>query len=282
MKKGFLYYCVVASLVLHLLLILIVRLETPEKKKEKEPIAIDIMGPLMRGEATRLPAPPKQARTGTIVPKPSEHAQEAPSVRPSFPSIPIPAPAPSEMAKAQPPTPPSPAPSAQGLPMPGEAKVPAAPPPARYQQHPAAPSQAGSERLVRPTLEDLKRYAKLDDRDIEKSKKDEITLDTDDLMYTSYLQGLKSRIETIWKYPETARRDGVQGDLVMKFSIAKSGRVENIELVKSSGYPMLDNAAKQALHDASPFNPLPDKWNKDYFTITGTFVYRLIGGLDLR
>ena len=281
MKKGFLYYSIVASLVLHFLLVLIVRLETPENKKEKEPIAIDIIGPLNRGEATRLPTPPKQARTGTITPKPSEHAREAQSVRPSFPAIPIPATAPSEMAKAQPASPPAPAPSAQGLPMPGATKAPAAPS-ARSNQHPAAHGQEGSEKLVRPTLEDLRRYAKLDDRDLEKSKKNEITLDDEDLKYASYLQGLKNRIELIWKYPETARRDGLQGDLVMKFSIAKSGRVENIELVKSSGYPMLDDAAKQALHDASPFNPLPDQWHQDYFTITGTFVYRLIGGLDLR
>ena len=146
----------------------------------------------------------------------------------------------------------------------------------------SAPAPASPGKLMMPTQEDLERYAKLD-RNVEKSKdKDTITLDTDDLMYTSYMQGLKRRIEAIWKYPETARRDGLQGSLVMRFSIDKSGRVAGVDVLKSSGYPMLDEAAKQALFDASPFNTLPDNWHKDSFNITGTFIYRLYGGIDLR
>jgi len=117
------------------------------------------------------------------------------------------------------------------------------------------------------------------DRQTEKTSRDDetVTLDTDDLLYTSYLQGLRRRIELIWQYPEAARRDGIQGSLVMKFSIAKSGKLADVEMIKSSGYPMLDEAARKALIDASPFNPLPDNWKKDYFTITGTFMYRLYG-----
>jgi len=121
------------------------------------------------------------------------------------------------------------------------------------------------------------RYAKVD-KDVKRVEPDQgITLNTEDLMYTSYLQGLKRRIELVWKYPETARTAGQQGELVMTFTIAKSGKVESVELLKSSGYTALDKAAQQAILDASPFNPLPDAWKKDNFTITGTFVYRLYG-----
>ncbi|MGA2191806.1 MAG: energy transducer TonB, partial [Nitrospirota bacterium] len=134
-------------------------------------------------------------------------------------------------------------------------------------------------RLIRPSEEDLERYAKLD-KETEKSKADSITLDTEDLMSTAYMHSLKTRIEMIWKYPETARRDGLEGNLVMQFTIAKSGKISGIELLKSSGYPMLDEAAKQALLDASPYNPLPQSWKKDSFTITGTFIYTLYGGLS--
>ena len=135
--------------------------------------------------------------------------------------------------------------------------------------------------FARPTQEDLMRYAKVD-KDIEKSKEGEITLDKDDLEYTSYLHSFKKRVETIWRYPETARREGIQGNLVMRFSIIKSGKVEDIDIIKSSGYPMLDDAARQALLDASPFNPLPGNWKKERFTITGTFMYRLVhSNLDM-
>ena len=132
--------------------------------------------------------------------------------------------------------------------------------------------------LKLPTTKDLEQYAKVDE-DVKRTKDPKaITLDTEDLEYTSYMNGMKRRIETIWEYPEAARRDGIQGDLLMRFTIAKSGKVGDVEVLKSSGYPMLDDAAKKALLDASPFNPLPNNWKRDAFTITGNFVYSLVGG----
>ena len=156
----------------------------------------------------------------------------------------------------------------QGMPRPGsEAVSPSTP----------MPEDMSPKKFVKPSKDDLERYAKVDKESEKARDENSVTLDTDDLLYTSYMKGLKTRIELIWKYPETARKDGIQGDLVIKFSIAKSGRVENVELIKSSGYQQLDAAAKKALMDASPFNPLPGDWNKDSFVITGTFVYRLYG-----
>jgi len=130
-------------------------------------------------------------------------------------------------------------------------------------------------RLVQPTVEDLMRYAKVDREPKDASPENTITMDTDDLKYTSYMLGLKRRIETIWQYPETSRRQGEQGELVIRFVITKSGKLREAEVVKSSGYPQLDKAATQALWDASPFNPLPDSWEQDEFQITGNFIYRL-------
>jgi protein TonB len=119
------------------------------------------------------------------------------------------------------------------------------------------------------------RYAKVD-KEVEKAKEGEITLDKDDLEYTSYLHSFKRRLETIWKYPETAGRDGIQGDVIIRFSIINSGKVEDISILKSSGYPILDDTAKQALLAASPFNPLPGNWKRDRFPITVFFMYRIV------
>jgi len=266
MKNGIIYYCVIVSLILHLLFVVFVKTEPVEDKKEKEPIAVDLIGVPKWAPTTNIPAPkgplPPPQQPPAAVAKASGR-----SAMPAVPSIPIPA--------AQMPS--SPPRGPEGMPGPATTPVerarPAQPtPPARQAQEGGQPG-----RILRPTVKDLERYAKVDSESLKDAKEDTITLDTDDLMYTSYLQGMKKRIELIWKYPETARRDGLQGTLVIKFAIGKSGRVEGIEVLKSSGYPMLDDAAKQALLDASPFNPLPDSWKKDYFTITGTFIYRLYG-----
>jgi len=127
---------------------------------------------------------------------------------------------------------------------------------------------------------DLERLAKVERPALNKKEKG-ITLDTDELKYLSYLERLKNRIEFIWKYPERARLNRLEGDLYIRFSILKDGRLGRTELLRSSGYKILDDAALEALKDSEPFWPLPDSWDIQEFTITGHFIYYL-GGLYLR
>lgn len=92
-----------------------------------------------------------------------------------------------------------------------------------------------------------------------------------------YLQRLKEKIERVWQYPIEAAERGIFGDLYIKFIIDKKGKLISIELLRTSGYRMLDDAAIKALKDAQPFWPLPDDWEKDSLTITGHFIYTLRG-----
>lgn len=92
-----------------------------------------------------------------------------------------------------------------------------------------------------------------------------------------YLQRLKEKIERVWQYPPEAAERGIYGDLYIKFIIDKKGKLVSIELLRTSGYRMLDDAAIKALKDAQPFWPLPEDWQKDYLTITGHFIYTLRG-----
>lgn len=104
-----------------------------------------------------------------------------------------------------------------------------------------------------------------------------ITFDTKELKYYSYMQRLKDRIEGIWRYPPDAAEKGIYGDLYIRFTIKKNGRLDNIELLRTSGYRSLDEAAMKALRDAEPFWPLPDEWKKEDLIITGHFIYSLYG-----
>ena len=104
-----------------------------------------------------------------------------------------------------------------------------------------------------------------------------ITFDTKEIGYENYMLRLKGRIEGIWRYPPEAATRGIYGDLYIRFTIKKNGRLEDIELVRTSGHRNLDEAAMRALKDGEPYWPLPDDWGKDSLTITGHFVYSIYG-----
>ncbi len=103
-----------------------------------------------------------------------------------------------------------------------------------------------------------------------------LLFDVSDLKSLLYNLKLKERIEHIWIYPPGAAARGISGDLIIRFTIKKNGKLGSVELVRTSGYKDLDDAALKALRDASPFWPLPEAWGMDTYTITGHFVYTII------
>lgn len=138
-------------------------------------------------------------------------------------------------------------------------------------------------RLVKPLLFDpgvIGEVARNYDTKREKehsAKPSAITFDTSDAKYIGYMERLKEIIESIWKYPRRAADQGLQGDLEISFTIKKDGELAHVEVVRTSGYPILDEAAVQALKDAH-YWPLPDAWHQDSFTVDGHFLYSLSGG----
>lgn len=104
-----------------------------------------------------------------------------------------------------------------------------------------------------------------------------ITFDTREFRYYGYMQRLKEKIEGIWRYPSDAAEKGIYGDLYIRFTIKKDGKLGAVELIRTSGHKSLDDAAIKALKDAEPYWPLPDEWGRDGLAITGHFVYSLHG-----
>ncbi len=104
-----------------------------------------------------------------------------------------------------------------------------------------------------------------------------ITFDTKEYKYYGYMQRLKEKIQGVWRYPAEAEQRRINGELYIKFTIKKDGRLGAVELVHTSGYTFLDEAAIRALRDADPYWPLPDSWNESSLTITGRFIYYFQG-----
>jgi protein TonB len=100
-----------------------------------------------------------------------------------------------------------------------------------------------------------------------------LTFDNSEFRHRGYMRMLRARIESIWQYPKEAARMGLSGDLYMRFTIKKDGQLGEVELIRTSGFKELDEAAIKAVKKAGPFWPLPDDWDKDDLEIKGHFIY---------
>jgi len=108
-------------------------------------------------------------------------------------------------------------------------------------------------------------------------QKSSISFDVKGFKYDGYMLRLKDKIEGIWQYPSDAAMRQIYGDLYLSFTIKKDGRLGKIELVRTSGYKSLDDAAKKALKDAEPYWPLPEDWKEEELTVKGHFIYSIYG-----
>ncbi|MFQ5949946.1 MAG: energy transducer TonB, partial [Nitrospiria bacterium] len=107
----------------------------------------------------------------------------------------------------------------------------------------------------------------------ERLPKDPVSINTEDFKYFSYLLKVKDQIRYLWKYPAAAAQSGLEGDLLVRFTIRRNGRLSKVSVISSSGHDLLDEEAVRAIRKGTPFAPLPDAWQESHITITGHFVY---------
>jgi len=107
-------------------------------------------------------------------------------------------------------------------------------------------------------------------------------LNAPEVQYISYFASIKRKIELVWQYPYEAAAAGIQGELTLDFVIARSGAVNSVELVGSSGSKILDDEAIRSIRKAAPFDPIPAQYKIPSLQIRGRFVYVHGGALRLR
>lgn len=74
----------------------------------------------------------------------------------------------------------------------------------------------------------------------------------DDTGGQSLINQIRASIERAKIYPELARKRKQEGTVVTEFSITSKGMPENIRIMKSSGYNILDSAARDTIIRAAP------------------------------
>ena len=65
-------------------------------------------------------------------------------------------------------------------------------------------------------------------------------------------------------FPDEARQRRISGRLTLDVAIRADGHLHSIQLLESSGSPLLDQAARRTVLSAAPFEPFPEELRRDY------------------
>lgn len=132
-------------------------------------------------------------------------------------------------------------------------------------------------RLAEEIQKQTQAYAK-------RPKKKEITANTKEYIYANYMRAWVARIERIGNlnYPDEAKRQQLQGNLVLTVALRRDGSVKNIEIIKSSGTLVLDEAATRIVGLAAPFPPIPNTSGEDIDELYVTRTWQFLPGDVLR
>ena len=95
--------------------------------------------------------------------------------------------------------------------------------------------------------------------------------------FARYVEDWRRKIERIGNlnYPEEAKQKGIHGSLQLTVAIRANGEVESVEINRSSGHKVLDQAAVRIVRLASPFASFPDniRADTDILHITRTWTF---------
>ncbi|RLA46084.1 MAG: energy transducer TonB [Gammaproteobacteria bacterium] len=94
----------------------------------------------------------------------------------------------------------------------------------------------------------------------------------------AYLLDWRRRLEAVGNkyYPEASVRYGIYGDVRLLVIIRNDGSLEDIRVLSSSGYAVLDEASIKIVSMAAPFSPFPPELRAttDKLEIIRTWQYR--------
>jgi periplasmic protein TonB len=101
---------------------------------------------------------------------------------------------------------------------------------------------------------------------------------TKEYIAATYMRGWIDKVERLGNadYPDAAIRAKLSGTLILDVVINADGTLKEINLRRSSGHQILDDAAKRIVRMSSPFAPFPTKLQKqaDIIHITRSWEFQ--------
>ncbi len=101
---------------------------------------------------------------------------------------------------------------------------------------------------------------------------------TQQALDAAYLNAWRKKVERVGNlnYPAEARRQQIFGNVRLLVALLPDGSVDRVQVLESSGYPMLDQAAVDIVRLAAPFSPFPPELRQevDVLQIIRTWSFR--------
>jgi protein TonB len=263
-EKSFLYL-IVFSLLLHLGAGALLYYLPQASPKPKEPVFIDLQ------QVPDLKAPPQPRQQET-------HRQSEQRVRVPRETAPRGRDASDNAVPPQPRRPPTP-----------QQARPREPSPAVPRETPLAPGSSASALLKpkSPTAQQTpqpqlfpsaNRMARLEDS-YRRKFEDEIAegetrfLNSDDILFGSFLRRFESAVYGVWRYPQEAAMKGIEGITPVRISFNRRGEITGVRLLESSGAKVLDEEVFRTLKLIGPVGGFPKGYDKEEFHLIAFFQY---------
>lgn len=90
-----------------------------------------------------------------------------------------------------------------------------------------------------------------------------------------YQDMVKQRIEQARRYPARARKQGMEGMVLVSFIVLANGEADEIILIRSCGARILDEEAINTIKRAGPFAPIPRGTGADFVQMDVSLVFNL-------
>ncbi len=107
--------------------------------------------------------------------------------------------------------------------------------------------------------------AKLWDAYQKRPRRQSFGASTSEYRFARYIEDWRIKIERMGEanYPQAARDQKIYGSLLLTVSIKSNGTLENVELRRSSGHKVLDDAAIRIVRLGAPYAPFPPDIARD-------------------
>ncbi|WP_420412718.1 TonB family protein [Roseibium sp.] len=91
---------------------------------------------------------------------------------------------------------------------------------------------------------------------------------------SNYKGKVFSKVRRAQRYPRKAERKKIQGTVHVSFTVAKTGSVSNIRVVRSSGHAILDKAAADQVRRAAPMPKFPKNIKKTKLAFKARIAFK--------
>lgn len=103
-------------------------------------------------------------------------------------------------------------------------------------------------------------------------------LNTDDILFGSFLRRFETAVYGVWRYPGEAARLGIEGVTPVKITFSRKGEIIKVDILESSGSRILDDEVLRALNSIGPVGGFPRNYTKETFNLIAFFQYGIIRG----